>query len=308
MSLKILFMGTPKFSVPILKAINDSSHQLLAVYTQPPKKKFRGQKIIESSIHQYAQTLNIPIRYPDDLKKEDEYEFIKNSQADIAIVVAYGKIIPLKILNIKNIKFINIHASLLPKWRGAAPIQRAIMNMDKETGISIMQIKEKLDAGPVMKTFKIFIKKNTTQESLSEELSILSASKIIECLDIIKNKKENFISQDHSKATYAKKIDKTEAKINWNDKAKNILAKINGLYPNPGSWFYLGESRIKILEAREITAKGEPGEIINEKLSIACLENAIQILKLKKEGKNAMSADNFLTGNKLKVGKNINEI
>ena len=308
MPLKILFMGTPEFSVPILKSINDSNYQLLAVYTQPPKKKFRGQKIIESAIHKKALKLNIPIRCPDSLSEESEYEFIKNLKVDVAVVVAYGKIIPSKILNIKNIKFINIHASLLPKWRGAAPIQRAIMNMDKETGISIMKIEEKLDAGPVMKTFKTLIKKNSTHESLSKELSSLSATKIIECLDIIRDKKENFISQDHSKATYAKKIEKAETKINWNDKAKNILAKINGLYPIPGSWFEIDGSRIKLLEAKEIMAKGKPGEIINDQFSIACSDSAIQVLKLKKEGKNAMNALDFLAGNKLKKGKNINEI
>ena len=152
------------------------------------------------------------------------------------------------------------------------------------------------------------MQKNSTHESLSKELSSLSATKIIECLDIIRDKKENFISQDHSKATYAKKIEKAETKINWNDKAKNILAKINGLYPIPGSWFEIDGSRIKLLEAKEIMAKGKPGEIINDQFSIACSDSAIQVLKLKKEGKNAMNALDFLAGNKLKKGKNINEI
>ena len=186
MPLKILFMGTPDFSVPILKSIKGSNPKILAVYTQPPKKKSRGQKITKSPVHQYAEKLDVPIRFPNDLNTETEYDFIKNLNAEIAVVVAYGKILPSKILNLPKTKFINIHASLLPKWRGAAPIQRAIMNMDKETGISIMKIEEKLDAGPVMKTFKTLIKKNSTHESLSKELSSLSATKIIECLDIIR--------------------------------------------------------------------------------------------------------------------------
>jgi len=300
-------MGTPEFSVPILKSINDSTHELIAAYTQPPKKKYRGQKIIESPIHQLAKKIGIMIRCPKDLNSEEEYNFIKNSKADICIVVAYGKILPTKILNLSNIKFINIHASLLPRWRGAAPIQRAIMNLDEETGISIMKLVEELDAGPVMKSIKISIKKYTTYQSLSQEMSNLSSFLILECLEIIDNKEEKFIPQNHSKATYAKKIEKAETKINWNDKAKKIIAKINGLYPRPGCWFELNGSRIIVLEAKEIKATGKPGEIINDHFTIACSENAIQIVQLKKEGKSDMSATSFLTGNKLKIGSNLND-
>jgi len=308
MPLKILFMGTPQFSVPILKSIKDSNHEIIAVYTQPPKKKFRGQKIIKSPIHQYAEKLKIPTRCPENLNSESECSFIKNSRADIAIIVAYGKILPPKILNLPHIKFLNIHASILPKWRGAAPIQRAIMNKDKETGISIMKIVEELDAGPVMKFVKIDIKKNSNYGSLSQEMSILSALTIIDCLDIIENKKEKFIPQDNKKATYAKKINKEETKINWNETAKNIIAKINALHPNPGCWFKLDGSRIKVIEAKEINTQGKPGEVINNQFTIAGSENSIQILKLKKEGKNIMTASSYLMGNKLKIGRNLNEI
>jgi methionyl-tRNA formyltransferase len=308
MSFKIHFMGTPEFAVPVLKSINNSNHEVLTVYTQSPKKKARGQKIIESPIHQCANKLNIPVRFPKDINSDEEYNFIKNSKVDIVIVVAYGKILPSKILNLPNIKFINIHASLLPKWRGAAPIQRAIMNKDKETGISIMEIVKELDAGPVMKFVKTEIKKDTTYGNLSDKLSNLSASTILDCLSIIEKKKENFVPQNHTKATYAQKIDKSETKINWNDKAENIVAKINSLHPKPGCWFKLNNYRVKVLEAKEIEAQGKPGEIINNQFSIACSENAIQILYLKKEGKNSMSASNFIIGNKLKVGTNLNEL
>ena len=301
-------MGTPEFAVPVLKSINNSNHEVLTVYTQSPKKKARGQKIIESPIHQCANKLNIPVRFPKDINSDEEYNFIKNSKVDIVIVVAYGKILPSKILNLPNIKFINIHASLLPKWRGAAPIQRAIMNKDKETGISIMEIVKELDAGPVMKFVKTEIKKDTTYGNLSDKLSNLSASTILDCLSIIEKKKENFVPQNHTKATYAKKIDKSETKINWNDKAENIVAKINSLHPKPGCWFKLNNYRVKVLEAKEIEAQGKPGEIINNQFSIACSENAIQILYLKKEGKNSMSASNFIIGNKLKIGSNLNEL
>ena len=307
MSLKIIFMGTPEFSVPILKTIEASKHKIIAVYTQPPKKKSRGQKIIKSPVHEYAQQMKLTVRCPASLVSEEEYNFIKMLNADIAIVVAYGKLLPLKILNLNNTKFLNIHASLLPKWRGAAPIQRAIMNMDKVTGISIMKIIEELDAGPVMKFIKIDLKKDSNYESLSHEISSLSSSVIIDCLDIVEKGKERFIPQDSTKATYAKKIKKEETKINWNDKAKNIVAKINALYLNPGSWFKLGKSRIKVLKAKEIKIQGNPGEIINEKLTIGSSENSVQILKLQKEGKKSMKVNDFLVGNKIDVGSNLNE-
>ena len=301
-------MGTPEFSVPILKSIKGSNHKILAVYTQPPKKKSRGQKITKSPVHQYAEKLDVPIRFPNDLNTETEYDFIKNLNAEIAVVVAYGKILPSKILNLPKTKFINIHASLLPKWRGAAPIQRAIMNMDKETGISIMKIIEELDAGPVMKSVKIDIKDNINFEKLSQEMSSLGALTILDCLKDIENNKEKFNPQDNSKATYAKKINKEETKINWNDKARNIIAKINALHPNPGCWFQLGQFRIKAIEAKEVNIQGQPGAVVNDQFTVASSENSVQILKLKKEGKNMISANNFLNGNKLKIGQNLNEV
>ena len=295
-------MGTPEFAVPILNSIHKSKYELLSIYTQPPKKKSRGQKVTSSSIHQFAEKLEVPVRCPENINTESEYKYIKNLNPNIVIVVAYGKIIPEKILNLSNITFINIHASILPKWRGAAPIQRAIMNMDKETGISIMKIVKELDAGPVMKCEKINISNICNYETLSKKMSTLAASLIINSLEILENKNEKFIPQDDTKATYAKKINKLESKINWNEKGKKVVAKINALYPNPGSWFELNGLRIKILKAKEVKKTGKPGEIIDDKFTIACIENSIQILELKKEGKNKMNASDFLKGNKLKIG------
>ncbi len=297
-------MGTPKFSIPVLEAIHESEHKLVTVYTQPPKKKFRGKKLLPSPIHQLAERLNIPVRFPNSLD-DQEFDFIKSLNPDIVIVVAYGKIIPSKFLNLLKIDFINAHASILPRWRGAAPIQRAIMNMDNETGISIMKVVSELDAGPVMKVAKIKIKEDSNFQEINEKISSLAASTIIESLKILESKKEKFVPQDSTKATYAKKIKKSESKINWNDKAKNIIAKINALYPNPGSWFELNGRRIKVIKAREAIIKGAPGEIISENLIIGCLENSIQILTLKKEGKKEMSVTEFLKGNRIKVGLNV---
>ena len=306
MSFKILFMGTPDFAVPILESIYQSNHKILEVYTQPPKKKNRGQKISFSPVHEYSNKINIRIRHPLTLESEEEFEHIKKLKPDITVIVAYGKILPTKLLNLKNTSFLNIHASLLPKWRGAAPIQRAIMNCDNETGISIMKVEPKLDTGPVLMKSKIKITKEINYEKLSSQMSKLGAKLILEALDLIEKDKANFIPQNDKEATYAKKIEKTESKIDWNLEAKNVVAKINALYPNPGSWFKLKGVSIKIIKAIEVNAKGSPGEIINKDFIIGCSQNAIQILKLKKEGKNIISAEEFLKGNKLEVGSNIN--
>ena len=305
MALKLIFMGTPQFAVPILNTIHNSKHEILCVYTQPPKKKNRGQKIYSSPIQQYAERSNLELRCPSNLN-EEEYKYIKTLKPALVIVVAYGKILPKKILDLKNIEFLNIHASLLPKWRGAAPIQRAIMNLDKTSGISIMKIVSKLDAGPTLIKSEIPITNETNFETLSKQMSNLGAIKILEAINLIEDKKANFIDQDESKATYAKKIEKIEGKITWKENADKVIAKINALNPNPGSWFMLKGSRIKVLKAVEVRQQGRPGEILSSKFIIACQKNAIQILELKKEGKNIMKAQEYTNGNKLEVGTLIN--
>ena len=305
MALKIIFMGTPEFSIPILKSIYETNNKILEVYTQPPKKKNRGQKIINSPIHEYSKKLGIPVRNPivfDD-KEIDHIEILK---PDLIIVVAYGKILPKKLLKLENILFINVHASLLPKWRGAAPIQRAIMNMDHETGVSIMKIVPKLDAGPVLIQSKIKITKEINLKELSDKMSELGAKLILDTLKLVENKKVNFIEQNESEATYAKKIEKIETRINWKDDAGKILAKINAFCPNPGCWFELDGIRMKIIKAKEIIIKGAPGTILDEKLTIACFRNAIQIIELQKEGKQKMTTNEFLRGNKIKIGQSLN--
>ena len=298
-------MGTPEFSVPILKSIHNSKHKILEVYTQPPKRKNRGQIINLTPIHEFSNQNKINVRCPIELNTEEEINNLKQKKPDLVVVVAYGKILPSKFLNIKNMKFINIHASLLPKWRGAAPIQRSIMNLDKETGISIMKIIPKLDAGPIMLKSKIKITKNLNYEDLSKKLSNLGAETILKSLDLIESNSENFVDQIEKEATYAKKIDKKESKIDWSNEAKIVIAKINALYPNPGSWFEYKGSRLKIIKAIEVDEKGKPGEILNNKFTIACSENAIQILELQKEGKKKMNVSEYLKGNILEIGFNV---
>tara|TARA_B100000989_G_scaffold15460_1_gene10391 strand:- start:414 stop:1310 length:897 start_codon:yes stop_codon:yes gene_type:complete len=298
-------MGTPEFAIPILKSINATNHKILEVYTQPPQKRNRGQKIQNSPIHDFSKKLDIPVNCPSNFGK-NEIDHIKKLKPDLVIVVAYGKILPTDLLNLDKILFINVHASLLPKWRGAAPIQRAIMNMDRVTGVSIMKITPKLDSGPILMQSKIKITQEINHQELSAKMSILGAKLILDTINLIKNNKANFVEQNDTEATYAKKIQKTETKINWNDTANKVIAKINAFNPNPGSWFELNGTRIKIIRAREIMSKGVPGTILDEKLTIACSKNAVQIIELKKEGKQIMTTEEYLRGNKIKIGLTLN--
>ncbi len=303
MALKIIFMGTPNFSVPILDSIYKSKHKIISVYTQSPKKKYRGQKKNYTPIHEYAQKNKIDIRYPEKLDTTEELNFIKELKPDVVVVVAYGKIIPSNFLDIKNISFINVHASLLPRWRGAAPIQRSIMNLDKETGVSIMKINQKLDTGPFMLQKKIPINEQDDYESLSNKLSTLGSDLILKSLDLIEKGDFKFIEQDNSKATYAKKIEKKESKIDWRISAENILAQIKGLSPFPGAWFYHNNNRLKIIKAEKINKSGKSGKVLSEDLIIACGFGSIKIIKIQKEGKKILDINEFLSGYKIKKGE-----
>jgi len=302
MALKIIFMGTPEFSVPALRALN-LKYEVLSVYTQPPKKKSRGQKIIKSPIHLEAEKLKIPVRFPDNLNNETEYKFIKESNVNLVIVVAYGQIIPKKFLDIKNLIFLNIHASLLPKWRGAAPIQRSIMEMDRETGISIMKIVPKLDAGPYILQKKISIDTKDNFGSLSNRLSEIGSDLILEALLLFKNEEIRFIDQNENNASYAAKIKKKESEIEWNESSKKLIAKINGLNPYPGVWFSHKGNRIKIIEAELSDDQGKIGEVLTDNLVVGCRDKAIKINLLQKEGKKVLSAKDFLAGYKISKGE-----
>ena len=230
------------------------------------------------------------------------HEHLKNLKPDLVVVVAYGQIIPESYLKIPNLLFLNVHASLLPKWRGAAPIERAILNGDKETGVSIMKIKNELDAGPYIMQTRIKIDTETTSGELKEKLSILGAKTLIQSIDLILSNKGNFIDQNDKEVSYAKKIKKEETKINWQEDAEKIILKINAFSPKPGAWFYLNKLRIKIHKAKIVNLSGEPGTVLDDKLTIATKKNAIKILKLQKEGKNIVDSADFLKGNK--VNKN----
>ena len=303
---KIIFMGTPYFAVPILKSLYQNGYPISVVYTQPPQKSHRGQKINKSPIQSLSETLNIEFRTPDHLKNnQEEKNFLKKLDADIAVVVAYGQIIPSNFLNLAKKGFINIHASLLPKWRGAAPIQRSIMNLDKETGISIMKIVEKLDTGPICNSYSLELLENENTESLSNRLSLFAAEKIPNNIDDILEDKAVFKKQDNVKATYANKILKSEGKIDWNNSADNIIGKINGLYPNPSAWFIYNGERYKILKAEVSDKKGEIGSVLGDYLEVGCSDKSIKILEIQRQGKIPQKISEFMIGSQIKKGSSL---
>ena len=304
MAKKIIFMGTPLFAVPILKSLYQNGYPIEVVYTQPPQKSHRGQKINKSPIQNISETLNLEFRTPNRIKdNKEEFEYIKGLQADLAIVVAYGQIIPKEFLDLTKKGFINIHASILPNWRGAAPIQRSIMNLDDETGISIMKISEELDTGPVSNIYKIKLNKKDNTQEISEKLSLLASEKILDAIDDVLDNKAKFIDQDHSKATYAKKIDKLEGKIDWGQEATKIIGKINGLFPTPGAFFNFNGERYKILKAEIGNGSGKAGEILSDKLEIACTNNqSIKVIEIQRQGKKPQKIGEFMLGSQIKKG------
>ena len=303
-------MGTPFFAVPILTSLYQNGYPVSVVYTQPPQKSQRGQKINKSPIQGISETLKIEYRTPSSLKNnKEEYNYLKELDADIAIVVAYGQIIPKEYLSLVKKGFINIHASLLPKWRGAAPIQRSIMNLEKETGISIMRIGEKLDTGPICNSYKINIKDEDSSETISEKLSALAAEKILDNIDGILEDKIEFKDQNHNEASYAAKIEKIEGQIEWGQNAENIIGKINGLYPNPGAFFTYNGERYKILKASLALGSGEIGEVLDNYLEICCgNKRSIKVLEIQRQGKRPQNISEFMLGSQIKKGSNLSNV
>ena len=293
-------MGTSVFAVKILKSLYQNGYPIATVYTQAPKKSNRGMRVTKSPVHSISETLSLEVRTPVTLKNnQEEYEYLKDIDADMCLVIAYGQIIPESFLNLTKKGFINIHASLLPKYRGAAPIQRAIMNLEKKTGISIMKINSQLDEGPVCKSYEIDINEKDSSDDLSEKLSDLAVEKILDDIDDILDDKAKFRDQDHSNATYAKKINKKESSIDWNTPAKSVIAKINGLN---GAHFIFQGARYKILKAELNNLSGKPGEIIGDSLEIACKEKSIKVMMIQREGKKPQKTPEFLLGSQIKKG------
>ena len=301
--MKLVFMGTPNFSVPALQALNESSHQICAVYSQPPRPAGRGKKLKVSEVHREAVDMGLTVHHPENFKSENDQIIFRNLNADVAVVVAYGLLLPKPILLSPKLGCVNIHASLLPRWRGAAPIQRAIMDGDNETGVCIMKMNEGLDTGPILSSTKIQILENDTSKVLSKRLSLEGAKLIVKVLDSFSSHSAQ--AQSTKGITYAKKIDKSEAKIDWSLSAETIDRKIRALSPFPGAWTEINGERVKLLASKVIDKENEPGIVLDKGFSIACGQKAVEITEAQRPGKSAQNSDVFLRGFKLQQGSKL---
>lgn len=295
----IAFMGTPDFAVPALVALHEAGHELVCVYTQPPSPAGRGKKLQPSPVHRKAKELGIEVRHPTSLKNQDAQAEFAALQADVAVVSAYGLILPQAVLDAPSYGCLNIHASILPRWRGAAPIHRAILAGDAETGVTIMQMEAGLDTGPMLAKVITPIDAKTTGE-LTEELAELGANAMVGVLNDLEHLAA--IPQDDGAATYAPKIDKAEARIDWSKPAEEIERLARGLAPFPGAWSESDGERVKLLRAELAEGSGNPGEVLNEDFTIACGSGAIRPLRLQRAGKPAMDREDFLRGNPIAKG------
>ncbi len=298
--MRVIFMGTPDFSVPVLQALVDAGHDIAAVYCQPPRPAGRGKKDRPTPVHARALELGLEVRHPVSLKSPEEQAAFADLNADVAVVVAYGLILPQPVLDAPKHGCLNIHASLLPRWRGAAPIHRAIMAGDAETGICIMQMEAGLDTGPVLLRQVTPIGAEETTAGLHDRLSGMGAKLIVEALEQLDSLTPEVQPEDG--VTYAHKIDKAEAAIDWTATAEEVDRKIRGLSPFPGAFIEHDGQRIKLLASRLADGAGEPGAVLDDQLRVACGTGAVQLLRLQRAGKAAQDADIFLRGMPLAKG------
>ncbi|TVS03851.1 MAG: methionyl-tRNA formyltransferase [Rhodobacteraceae bacterium] len=299
--MRVIFMGTPDFSVPALEAIH-AAHEIVCVYTQPPRPAGRGKQARLTPVHTRAEALGLPVRHPVSLKGAEAQAEFAALEADVAVVVAYGLILPQAVLDAPRHGCLNIHASLLPRWRGAAPIQRALMAGDAETGVCIMQMEAGLDTGPVLMRAATSITDEDTSARLHDRLSQTGAKLIVETLaqlpDLVPK------PQPEEGVTYATKIDKAEARVDWSRPAEEVARHIRGLSPFPGAWCEAPFGRLKLLDARAVAGEGAPGEVIAE-LSVACGSGAVDLREVQREGKRTMTAEALLRGTGPLVGSRL---
>ncbi|MEM8538967.1 MAG: methionyl-tRNA formyltransferase [Pseudomonadota bacterium] len=292
--MRLIFMGTPAFSVPVLEALVQAGHEVCAVYCQPPRPAGRGKKERPSPVQVRAEALGLDVRHPVHLRGTDDQCAFAALQADAAVVVAYGLILPQPVLDMPKYGCLNIHASLLPRWRGAAPIHRAIMAGDERTGVCIMQMEAGLDTGPVLLRREVEIGAEETTGALHDRLSALGVATIVEALTNLTSLKP--MPQPEHGVTYAEKINKAEARVDWTQPAAQVDRLIRGLSPFPGAWTLLNDQRLKLLGSRLVDLNGAPGEVLDDALTIACGSGAVQITRLQRAGKAAQDADEFQRG------------
>ena len=297
--MRLVFMGTPDFAVETLKALIGAGHVVACVYSQPPRPAGRGMAERPSPVHAYAAARGIEVRTPTSLKSAEELAHFAALNADAAVIVAYGLLLPKPVLDAPRLGCFNVHASLLPRWRGAAPIQRAIMSGDAWSGVTIMRMEEGLDTGPMCKVGRIAITPMTTAQSLHDELAALGSQLMIE---VLAQETITCTPQPSDGVTYAKKIDKAEARVDFTKNAAEVRNHIHGLSPFPGAWFEVNGTRVKALLCDVVQASAAPGTFIDDRLTIACGTGAIRLLKLQREGKGAMEAQDFLRGFPIAAG------
>ncbi|KEJ95099.1 methionyl-tRNA formyltransferase [Pseudosulfitobacter pseudonitzschiae] len=301
--MRIIFMGTPDFSVPVLDALVDAGHEIAAVYCQPPRPAGRGKKDRPTPVHARVEALGLQVRHPVSLKSAEAQAEFAALQADVAVVVAYGLILPQAILDAPARGCLNIHASLLPRWRGAAPIHRAIMAGDAETGVCIMQMEAGLDTGPVLLREATPIGATETTAQLHDRLSALGAAAVVRALGQLDELTPQVQPEDG--VTYAHKIDKAEAALDWSRDAVEVDRQIRGLSPFPGAWFERDGVRIKVLGSRLAKGQGAAGVVLDDALTVACGVGAVQLTRLQKAGRGAQDATEFLRGTALPAGSQL---
>ena len=300
--LRLCFMGTPDFAVPTLQALLDAGHQVACVYSQPPRPSGRGHKVTPSPVHQLAASHGIPVRTPLSLKTPEEQQSFQDLQVDLCVVVAYGLILPQSIIDAPRLGTINVHASLLPRWRGAAPIQRSIQMGDAETGVTIMRVELKLDAGPMLMMTKIPITDHTNAADLHDQLAALGAEMIVPAVEGLQNGTLTDTIQPAQGVTYAAKLEKDEGHIDWTQDAATIDRHIRALNPWPGVWFTFNGERFKVLAAQISDGKGPPGQVIQSPLVVACGHQSLALTRLQRAGKAPMGADELLRGFAIPLG------
>ncbi|WP_029347265.1 MULTISPECIES: methionyl-tRNA formyltransferase [Mesorhizobium] len=305
--MRVIFMGTPEFSVPTLRAIAEAGHEIEAVYTQPPRAAGRrGLELTRSPVQREAEQLGVEVRTPVSLKSEVEQQVFRALRADVAVVVAYGLLLPKPILEAPRLGCLNGHASLLPRWRGAAPIQRAVMAGDSETGMMVMRMEEGLDTGPVAMVEKCAIGPDMTAGDLHDRLMLIGAALMAEALARLERDALTFTTQATAGVTYAKKIDKAETRMDWTRPAGEVHNHIRGLSPFPGAWCEteIGGrlERLKLLRSTLSQGAGEPGGILDDRLTVACGSGAIRLVEVQRAGGRPIAAQEFLHGAKLEKG------
>lgn len=296
--LRIIYMGTPDFALPALKALYESDHEVVAVYCQPPRPAGRGHKLRKSVIQEFAEKNGLPVEMPASLRSSEAQEKFASYQADIAVVAAYGLILPKAILEAPKYGCINIHGSILPRWRGAAPVHRAIQEGDKNTGITIMQMDEGLDTGPMLMTRELPLTEKSTTPEVYAALALMGGDMILEAIEGVAEGTLLSQPQPSEGVTYANKVSKEESRINWGESADEIERKVRAFVPFPGIWFELKGERIKIFEARVIDQQGEPGcvSVTESSLIVACGKKSLSLMKVQRSGSKPMEIKDFLRG------------